>query len=79
MGTRNPKITFRQKGPCLPLTTQSSSFHQSSYAIYYFLPCVRVICAGSDLSAYTVSSWSAETVSYSSLDFQQSLAQESHK
>lgn len=79
METRSPKITFRQKGPHLPLTTQSSSFHQSSYAIYHFLPCVRVICAGSDLSAYTVSSLSAETLSYSSLDFQHSLAKESHK
>lgn len=56
MGTSNPKVTFKQKGSHLPLTTHNSSFHLSSYCIYHFLPCVRVICAGSDLSVYKVSS-----------------------
>lgn len=54
MGTSNPKVAFREKGSHLPLTTHSSSFHLS-YCIYHFLPSAGVICAGSDLSAYTVS------------------------
>lgn len=36
MGTSNPKVTLRQKGSHLPLTTHSSSFHLSSYCIYHF-------------------------------------------
>lgn len=79
METSNPKVTFRQKGSHLPLTTHSSSFQLSACCIYHFPPCVRVICAGSALSAYMVSSLSAETLSYSSLDFPQRLAQRKSK